>query len=43
MVATGNLDDGFSMEYNYIKFHEVLNYKLAENHYAGLGYHLDHY
>jgi len=40
---TGNLDDGFSMEYNYIKFHEVLNYKLAENHYAGLGYHLDHY
>jgi hypothetical protein len=42
-AQTGDIEDGFPMDYYYIKFHEVLNYKLAENHYAGIGYHLDRY
>jgi hypothetical protein len=39
----GDIANGFGMEYNYLKFHEVLNYSVAENHYVGLGYHLDRY
>jgi hypothetical protein len=42
-VQTGNIDDGYPMNYNYIKFHEILNYKLKENNYLGIGYHLDHF
>lgn len=42
-AQTGDIEDGFAMDYNYIKFHEVFNYKLAKNHYAGIGYHLDRY
>ena len=42
-AQTGDIDDGFPMDYNYIKFHEVFNYQLVEDHYAGIGYHLDRY
>jgi outer membrane protein assembly factor BamA len=42
-VQTGNIEDGFPMNYNYIKFHEILNLKMANNNYLGIGYHLDHY
>jgi outer membrane protein assembly factor BamA len=33
----------FPMEFNYIKFHEIVNMKVRENFYAGIGYHLDYY
>jgi len=42
-IQIGDIEDGFPMDYNYIKFHEIFNYKLTENNYAGIGYHLDHY
>jgi len=42
-AQVGDINDGFPMDYNYLKFHEVLNYEIADNHYAGLGYHLDHF
>lgn len=42
-AQTGSIDDGFPMNYKYIKFHEILNYKLADFNYLGIGYHLDRY
>lgn len=42
-AQANEINNGFLLNYNYIKFHEVLNYKLKEYHYIGLGYHLDHY
>ncbi len=36
-------DGAYPMDYNYIKFHQTVNYKLIENLYGGLGYHLDFY
>ncbi|MCX6305815.1 MAG: BamA/TamA family outer membrane protein [Bacteroidetes bacterium] len=33
----------FPMKYNYIKFSEIVNRKLVENFYAGIGYHFDYY
>ena len=33
----------YPMLYDYLKFHEIVNYKVAENTYAGIGYHLDYY
>lgn len=33
----------YPMLFDYIKFHETVNYKLAEYFYGGLGYHLDYY
>lgn len=42
-AQTGSVEDGFSMNYNYVKLHEILNYKLADFKYLGIGYHLDLY
>jgi len=36
-------DGAYPMLYDYIKFHEIVNYKIIENVYAGMGYHLDYY
>lgn len=33
----------YPMLYDYIKFHEIVNYKILENLYGGIGYHLDYY
>lgn len=33
----------FPMKFNYIKFHEIINRKIVENFYVGLGYHFDYY
>lgn len=37
------IEDGYPMSFNYLKFHEILNYKVAESRYIGIGYHLDRY
>jgi outer membrane protein assembly factor BamA len=34
---------GFQMAYNYLKFHEIVNYEVGVHKYIGLGYHLDYY
>lgn len=40
----GNLDSAaFPMKFNYVKFSEIVNRKIRENFYAGIGYHLDYY
>ena len=41
----GGPDDSasFPMKFNYIKVHEIVNKKIVENFYAGIGYHLDYY
>ena len=36
-------DGAYPLSYDYIKFHEIVNYKIAEYLYAGIGYHLDYY
>ncbi|MCD4731189.1 MAG: BamA/TamA family outer membrane protein, partial [Bacteroidales bacterium] len=36
-------DGAYPLGYDYIKLHEIVNYKIAEYFYAGLGYHLDYY
>jgi len=36
-------DGTYPMLYDFIKFHEIVNYKIAEYLYAGIGYHLDYY
>ncbi len=36
-------DGAYPMLYDYIKFHEIVNYQIAEYLYAGIGYHLDYY
>jgi outer membrane protein assembly factor BamA len=36
-----DVNDGFQMTYNFLKFHEIVNYKVGKNKYLGLGYHLD--
>ncbi len=36
-------EGAYPMHYNYVKFHETVNYKLIENLYVGVGYHLDYY
>ncbi len=33
----------FPMKYNYVKFSEIVNRKIVENFYVGLGYHFDYY
>jgi hypothetical protein len=33
----------FPMKYNYVKFSEIVNKKILENFYAGIGYHFDYY
>ena len=33
----------FPMKYNLVKFSEIINRKIVENFYAGIGYHLDYY
>lgn len=42
-AQTGNIEVGFPMDYNYAKFHQVMNYRVLNNHYIGIGYHLDHF
>ena len=41
----GGPDDSvsFPMEFNYVKFNEIVNRELKENFYAGIGYHFDYY
>ena len=41
-AGTGD-DGGYPISYNYFKFHEVVNRKIAKNVYAGIGYQLDYY
>lgn len=36
-------DGAYPMDFDYIKFHQTVNYKIAEYFYGGLGYHLDYY
>ena len=36
-------DGAYPMDYDYIKFHEIINYKVKKYFYAGAGYHLDLY
>lgn len=33
----------FPMKFNYLKFHQIVNRRLAGELYAGIGYHLDYY
>jgi hypothetical protein len=33
----------FPMKYNYVKFSEIVNRKIIENFYVGVGYHFDYY
>jgi hypothetical protein len=33
----------FPMKFNYIKFHQIVNRRLVDELYAGIGYHLDYY
>ena len=33
----------FPMKFNYVKFSEIVNMKIKENFYAGIGYHFDDY
>ncbi|MCX6267781.1 MAG: BamA/TamA family outer membrane protein [Bacteroidetes bacterium] len=33
----------FPMKYNYLKFSEIVNRKIVENFYVGIGYHFDYY
>jgi hypothetical protein len=40
----GDLDSlAFPMKFNYVKFSEIVNMKIVENFYAGVGYHFDYY
>lgn len=39
----GDEELAFPMKFNYVKFHEIVNKKIVENFYAGVGYHLDYY
>ncbi|MEI7527102.1 MAG: hypothetical protein WCJ95_22320, partial [Mariniphaga sp.] len=40
----GSLDSAaFPMKFNYVKFSEIVNRKIVENFYAGIGYHFDYY
>ena len=36
-------DGAYPMLYDYIKFHEIVSYEVAENVYCGMGYHLDYF
>ncbi len=36
-------EGAFNLRYNYIKFHEIVNYEVADNLFVGIGYHLDIY
>lgn len=36
-------DGAYPMGYDYIKFHETVNYKIDKYFYGGIGYHLDYY
>lgn len=40
---TGSIEDGFPMDYYFMKFHQVLNYRVADDHCVGFGFHLDHF
>ena len=36
-------EGAFNLQYNYFKFHEIVNYEITSNLFIGLGYHLDIY
>lgn len=38
-----DISDGYKLSYNYLKLHEIMNYKVAGYTYVGLGYHLDYF
>jgi len=38
-----DMEGAYPMLYNYVRFHEIVNYKLVKNVYIGMGYHLDYY
>jgi len=38
-----DIDDGFQMTYNFLKFHEIASYQVGKHKYIGLGYHLDYF
>jgi hypothetical protein len=40
---TKETDGAYPMSYHYIKFHEIVNFKIAQYFYVGIGYHLDLY
>jgi outer membrane protein assembly factor BamA len=42
-AGTSNSDVVFPMKFNYIKVHEIVNRKIIDNLYGGIGYHLDYY
>jgi len=36
-------DGAYPMDFDYVKFHQTVNYKIVKNLYGGMGYHLDYY
>jgi hypothetical protein len=40
---TRGYDGAFPMKFNYLKLDEIVNYKILDDFYIGLGYHLDYY
>jgi len=36
-------DGAYPMDFDYIKFHQTVNYKIVQYLYGGMGYHLDYY
>ena len=38
-----DVDEGYPMSFNWLKFHQVFSRKIVNNLYAGFGYHLDHH
>lgn len=38
-----DVKDGYKMAYNFLKFHEIVNYRIAPHKYIGIGYHLDYF
>ena len=42
-APTGDTEGAYPLYYDYFKFHQNFNTRLAENFYAGIGYQLDYY
>ena len=42
-IQIGIIDGGFSMKYDFLVIHEIVNWRIRKNLYAGVGYHLDSY
>lgn len=43
MAGPTDESGGYQLNYNYLKLHEIVSYKLKKNLYAGIGFHLDKY